>query len=102
MKWKLSIQAGAKCLGKLSGGQGILLGGSTYSEPARTLVIGGGVVGYNASLIADGKSKITILEKSPSRIEYLKEQFPKAQVLNIDDVKIEELLPNFNLVQELF
>ena len=96
---RLSIQAGAKCLEKLSGGQGILLGGSTYSEPARTLVIGGGVVGYNASLIADGmKSKITILEKSPSRIEYLKEQFPKAQVLNIDDVKIEELLPNFNLV----
>ena len=75
---RISIQAGAKCLEKHSGGQGILLGGSTYSEPAQTLVIGGGVVGYNAALIADGmKSKITILEKSRSRIEYLKKQFQK-------------------------
>ncbi len=96
---RLSIQAGARCLEKHSGGPGILLGGSSYSKPAKTLIIGGGVVGFNAALIADGmKSKITILEKSPSRIELLKKNFPKAEILNIDNIKIEELLPNFNLV----
>ena len=62
---RLSIQAGARCLEKHSGGSGILLGGSSYSPPANTLVIGGGVVGYNAALIADGmKSHLTILEKT--------------------------------------
>tara|TARA_Y100001935_G_C17295950_1_gene506072 strand:- start:79 stop:1188 length:1110 start_codon:yes stop_codon:yes gene_type:complete len=96
---RLSVQAGAKCLEKHSGGQGVLLGGSSYSEPAQTLIIGGGVVGYNAALIADGMmSKITILEKSPDRIEFLKKEFPKATVLNIDNIIIEEILPDFNLV----
>ena len=96
---RLSVQAGARCLEKHSGGTGILLGGSSFSDPAQTLVIGGGVVGYNASIIANGmKSKLTIIEKSPIRIEYLKKQFPNAEVLNIDNIKIEDLLPNFDLV----
>ena len=96
---RLSIQAGARCLEKHSGGPGILLGGSSFSDPAQTLVIGGGVVGYNASLIADGmKSKITILEKSPNRIDFLKKEFPKATILNSNNIQIEDILPNFNLV----
>ena len=96
---RLSVQAGARCLEKHSGGPGILLGGSSFSDPAQTLVIGGGVVGYNASIIANGmKSKLTVIEKSPIRIEYLKKQFPNAEVLNIDNIKIEDLLPNFDLV----
>ena len=60
---RLSIQAGARCLEKNQGGLGILLSGSSYSNPAQTLIIGGGVVGYNAALIANGmQSKITILD----------------------------------------
>ena len=76
---RLSIQAGARCLEKTFGGLGILLGGSSYSKPAETLVIGGGVVvGYNASLIALGMgSDVTILEKSLSKIDFLKKEFPK-------------------------
>ena len=38
---RLSIQAGARCLEKNQGGLGILLSGSSYSNPAQTLVIGG-------------------------------------------------------------
>ncbi len=96
---RLSIQSGARCLEKYPGGPGILLGGSSFSEPAQTLIIGGGVVGFNAALIADGmKSKITILEKSIARIEFLKKKLPNAEVLNVDGIKIEELLPNFDMV----
>jgi len=65
---RLSIQAGARCLEKNQGGLGVLLSGSSYSNPAETLIIGGGVVGYNAALIANGmQSKITILEKSEKK-----------------------------------
>ena len=96
---RLSVQAGAQCLEKHSGGLGILLGGSSYSKPAETLVIGGGVVGYNASLIATGMgSNLTIVEKSKSKIEYLKNKFPKALVLNFDDIKIQDLLVSADLV----
>jgi len=96
---RLSIQAGARCLEKHSGGSGILLGGSSYSPPANTLVIGGGVVGYNASLIADGmKSHLTILEKNNERIDFLKNEFPKAQILNIDDINIEDIVSEYDLI----
>lgn len=96
---RLSIQAGAKCLEKHSGGSGILLGGSSYSPPANTLVIGGGVVGYNAALIADGmKSNLTILEKNPERIEFLINEFPKAKILNIDDIEIENIISDYDLI----
>ena len=96
---RLSIQAGARCLEKHSGGSGILLGGSSYSPPANTLVIGGGVVGYNAALIADGmKSHLTILEKINERIDFLKTEFPNAQILNIDDVNIKDIVSEYDLI----
>ena len=96
---RLSIQAGARCLEKHSGGSGILLGGSSYSPPANTLVIGGGVVGYNAALIADGmKSHLTILEKNNERIDFLKNEFPKAQILNIDDINMEDIVSEYDLI----
>ena len=42
---RLSIQAGAQCLEKARGGAGVLLGGVPGVEPAKVVVIGGGVVG---------------------------------------------------------
>ena len=96
---RLSIQAGARCLEKTLGGRGILLGGSSYSKPAKTLVIGGGVVGYNASLIALGMgSDVTIIEKSLSKINFLKKEFPKAIVLNLNDIKVLDYLSESDLV----
>jgi alanine dehydrogenase len=57
------------------------------------------VVGYNAALIANGMgSRMTILEKSSSRIDFLKKEFPKADVLSIDDTNIENILPKFDLI----
>ena len=89
----------AKFLEKNQGGLGILLSGSSYSNPAQTLIIGGGVVGYNAALIANGmQSKITILEKSEKRIEVLKKEFPKAEILNIDQINLETIISRFDLV----
>jgi alanine dehydrogenase len=51
---RLSIQAGARCLEKVSGGRGVLLGGVPGVLPGRVLVIGGGIVGANAVRMAQG------------------------------------------------
>ena len=51
---RLAVQAGAMCLSHLHGGRGLLLGGATGVEPARVLILGGGVVGESAALAALG------------------------------------------------
>ncbi len=51
---RLSIQAGARSLEKIHGGRGVLLGGVAGVQAARVVVIGGGVVGRNATAMAVG------------------------------------------------
>ncbi len=73
---RLSIQAGAHCLEKATGGFGILLGGVPGVAPARVVVIGGGVVGTNAIRMAMGmEAYVTVLDKSLDRLQQLDLQF---------------------------
>ncbi len=51
---RMSVQAGAYFLEKTHGGHGILLGGVPGVDPAKVVVIGGGVVGTHAVHIALG------------------------------------------------
>lgn len=51
---RLSVQAGAHCLERANGGEGILLGGVPGVPPAKVVVIGGGAVGGNAIMMALG------------------------------------------------
>ncbi|MDD4891912.1 MAG: alanine dehydrogenase, partial [Phycisphaerae bacterium] len=51
---RMSVQVGAVCLEKHNGGRGILLGGVPGVAAANVMVIGGGVVGFNAAVIAIG------------------------------------------------
>ncbi|HEY5718097.1 MAG TPA: alanine dehydrogenase, partial [Motiliproteus sp.] len=51
---RMSIQAGAACLEKSKQGRGLLLGGVPGVEPAKVVIIGGGVVGTNAARMAIG------------------------------------------------
>ena len=69
---RMSVQAGAHCLEK-SKGRGILLGGAPGVEPGNVVILGGGVVGENAAIIATGmKAKVHIVDKSPERLKQLK------------------------------
>jgi alanine dehydrogenase len=69
---RLAAQAGAYFLEKPLGGRGLLLGGVPGVAPGRVLVIGGGIVGYNAAVIAIGLgASVTILERSIDRMRYL-------------------------------
>jgi len=73
---RMSIQAGAHSLEKNQKGRGILLGGAPGVDPATVLILGGGVVGENAALIATGmKAKVYIIDKSSERLEQLKSIF---------------------------
>jgi alanine dehydrogenase len=69
---RMAIQAGAYNLEITQGGDGILLGGVPGVEPARVLVIGGGVVGINAARMAAGLgADVTILDRSITRLQEL-------------------------------
>jgi alanine dehydrogenase len=71
---RLAAQAGAYFLEKPLGGRGLLLGGVPGVAPGRVLVIGGGIVGYNAAVIAIGLgANVTILERSIDRMRQLDE-----------------------------
>ena len=73
---RMSIQAGAHSLEKNQKGRGLLLGGAPGVDPATVVILGGGIVGENAALIATGmKSKVYIVDKSIKRLEELKEIF---------------------------
>ncbi len=73
---RMSIQAGAHHLEKAQGGQGVLLGGVPGVAPAKVLVIGGGVVGANAAMMALGMgADVTILDRSVPRLRELDKEF---------------------------
>lgn len=67
---RMSIQAGATALEKAHGGRGVLLGGVPGVRPARVVVIGGGVVGFNAAQMAVGLgANVTVLDRSADVLE---------------------------------
>jgi alanine dehydrogenase len=73
---RMATQVGAHYLEKTQGGRGILLGGVPGVYPAEVLVLGGGVVGTNAARIAMGMgARVTILDLSHQRLQYLDEVF---------------------------
>ena len=73
---RMSIQAGAHSLEKNQRGRGLLLGGAPGVEPANVVILGGGVVGENAAIIATGmKGKVYVVDKSKERLKELHKMF---------------------------
>ena len=73
---RMSIQAGATALQKAHGGRGVLLGGVPGVLPGKVLIIGGGVVGFNAAQMAVGMgADVTILDRDPDVLERLSNHF---------------------------
>jgi alanine dehydrogenase len=71
---RLAAQAGSYFLEKPLGGRGLLLGGVAGVPPGKVVVIGGGMVGYNAAVIALGLgAQVRILDKSVDRLRHLEE-----------------------------
>jgi alanine dehydrogenase len=67
---RMSIQAGAHALEKAQGGRGVLLGGVPGVRPARVVIVGGGVVGFNAAQMAVGLgADVTICDRDNEVLE---------------------------------
>lgn len=74
---RMAVQEGAKYLEKPMEGRGILLGGVPGVEPARVLILGGGIVGTQAAIVAAGMgADVTIMDVNLDRLRHLDEVMP--------------------------
>lgn len=97
---RMSIQEGARFMEKPQGGRGVLMGGVPGVKPAKVLVLGGGVVGLNAALMAAGMgADVTLCDISLPRLRYLSEVMPRnVKTLFSSTHNIEQELPTTDLV----
>jgi len=71
---RLSVQVGARCLEATYGGIGILLGGVSGVKPAKVVILGAGVAGSNACVIAIGMgAHVTVIDINPARLRYMQD-----------------------------
>ncbi|MSW73307.1 MAG: alanine dehydrogenase, partial [Actinobacteria bacterium] len=69
---RLATQVGATALQKPNGGRGVLLGGVPGVAPGRVVIIGAGVAGLNAAVIAVGMgAEVTVFDRSISRLAFI-------------------------------
>jgi len=97
---KLSVQAGARCLEKIMGGRGVLLGGVPGVAKANVVIIGGGVVGISAMKIALGMgADVTILDRDIDRLSYLDDIYgQQIQTMYSTSYAIEQAISKADLV----
>ena len=73
---RLSVQVGAFNLQKHMGGTGRMISAVPGILPAKVLILGGGVSGFNAARMAVGmEADVTILERNHDRLRYLDDYF---------------------------
>ena len=97
---RLSAQVGAYYLMKPLRGRGRLMGGVPGVLPAKVLVLGGGIVGYNAALIAQGmQADVTVFERSVDRMRELDVSLGRTVLMQMSGRHaIAEALPQADLV----
>lgn len=97
---RMSIQAGAMALEKSKGGSGMLLGGVPGVEPAKIVIIGGGMVGTNAAQVAIGMgADVCVLDKSLDALRRLNMQFgSQVKAIYSTSEAIEQHLTDADLV----
>ncbi|TAL31908.1 alanine dehydrogenase [Phenylobacterium sp.] len=97
---RMAAQVGAAYLLAPAGGRGLLMGGVPGVAPAKVLVLGGGVSGFNAAEIAVGmRADVTIMDISPSRLAQLDAHFEgRARTMLSSRGALLEMLPTVDLV----
>ncbi|HEX2231846.1 MAG TPA: alanine dehydrogenase [Thermoleophilaceae bacterium] len=97
---KIATQAGAFFLEKPMGGRGVLLAGVPGVAAANVMIIGGGVVGFNAAAIAIGmEADVFVYDRNIDRLRELDVAFGgRASTVYSSTLAIEEMLPRVDLV----
>jgi alanine dehydrogenase len=79
---RMAPHVGAHCLEKENGGRGVLLGGVPGVGAASVLVLGGGVAGTNAALIASGMgADVAVLDRNPDALRRVAAQPGRVRTL---------------------
>ena len=74
---RMAVIAGARCMEGPHGGRGVLISGVAGVEPAKVVILGGGVVGLNAAKIAAGVgAQVSVFDVNPDRLRYLEDVLP--------------------------
>src|SRR5580693_8541785 len=97
---RMSIQVGAACLQKANGGFGVLLGGVPGVQPAKVVILGGGVSGTHAAEMAVGlRADVTVVDRSVKRLRELSSIFgSQLKTVYSTAHAIEELVRDADLV----
>jgi alanine dehydrogenase len=73
---RMAPQVGAHCLQKENGGRGVLLGGVPGVPPADVVILGAGVAGTNAAMIATGLgADVAVIDRNPEVLRRIAVQF---------------------------
>lgn len=97
---RMATQVGAHFLEKAQGGRGILLGGVTGVSPAKVVVIGGGIAGSNAAVIAMGmQGDVVVLDNDLAKLRWLDSLYQgRVVTLHSNRLTLEEQVLNADLV----
>ncbi len=97
---RMATQAGAYFLEKPQGGKGILLGGVAGVSPARVVVIGGGMAGSNAAVIAMGmQADVVVLDTDMNKLRFLDSLYSgRIVTLHSNKLTLEEQVTQADLV----
>lgn len=97
---RLSVQFGARFLEKQQGGRGVLLGGIPGVSPGRVVVLGGGIVGTEATKMAVGLgAQVTLIDINLDRLNQLEELFgSRVELLYSNSGNIEKAVTQADLI----
>ena len=97
---RMSVQVAAHFLEKPHGGRGVLMSGVTGVAPASVVILGAGVVGSNAAMVAMGMgAAVTVLSPSPEPLRRLESQFAsRMRTMICSPAAVEEAARNADAV----
>jgi alanine dehydrogenase len=97
---RMAPQEGAKYLERPQGGRGVLMGGASGVEPARVVVLGGGMAGGNAAQIAAGmEAQVVVVDRNVDRLREIDRIWRgRIQTVHSSALAIERLVLDADLV----
>lgn len=98
---RMAPQAGAHYLEKAAGGRGVLMGGVPGVYPAKVVVLGAGISGTNAALIAQGmEAEVVLMDKSVARLREIDRLYggERIQTVASNSLEVERAVLRADLV----